>query len=243
MLLYIKFRRMDNSMKRLIILILLMNIIIMAKNSHKPLKSMLLNSSQSISVNLKELMNDTYKVKVGDDLASISSKYNISIKKIKKFNNLKSVKSLVVGSILKIPDQTIKLETLLANIKNLSSLLKEAEKHLGKSYVWGAVGPTEFDCSGFTSFVCRKNGINIPRTSINQSKVGIKIAREDLKEGDLIFFDTSKDKKGYITHVGLYLGNNNFIHASSANKKVVISSLNQSFYKARFKWGRRVSKR
>ena len=66
--------------------------------------------------------------------------------------------------------------------------------------------------------------------------------RKELEEGDLIFFDTSKEKKGYITHVGIYLGDNNFIHASSANKEVVISSLNQSFYKARFKWGRRVNK-
>ncbi|MBL0721726.1 MAG: C40 family peptidase, partial [Sulfurovum sp.] len=150
--------------------------------------------------------------------------------------------SLVVGSIIKIPNQTIKLEILLTNIKNISPLLKEAKEHLGKSYVWGAVGPAKFDCSGFTSFVCRKNGIYIPRTSIMQGEVGIKVARKELQEGDLIFFDTSKEKKGYITHVGIYLGDNKFIHASSANKEVVISSLNQSFYKARFKWGRRVNK-
>jgi len=228
-------------MKRLIIPTLLMSSLVTAKNSYHPLKSMLLNPSKSISVNLKGVTNDTYKVKVGDDLASVSSRYNISIKKIKKFNHLKSSKSLVIGSTLKIPDQTIKLETLLSNIKNISPLLKEAREHLGKSYVWGAVGPAQFDCSGFTSFVCRKNGINIPRTSIMQGEVGLKVARKELKEGDLIFFDTSKEKKGYITHVGIYLGNNNFIHASSANKKVVISSLNQSFYKARFKWGRRVN--
>ncbi len=229
-------------MKRLIIPTLLMSSIVTAKNTYHPLKSMLLNPSKSISVNLKGVSNDTYKVKLGDDLASVSSRYNISIKKIKKFNHIKSSKSLIIGSTLKIPDQTIKLEILLANIKNISPLLKEAKEHLGKSYVWGAIGPAKFDCSGFTSFVCRKNGISIPRTSIMQGEVGIKVVRKELKEGDLIFFDTSKEKKGYITHVGIYLGDNNFIHASSANKEVVISSLNQSFYKARFKWGRRVNK-
>ena len=229
-------------MKRLIIPTLLMSSIVTAKNTYHPLKSMLLNPSKSISVNLKGVSNDIYKVKVGDDLASVSSRYNISIKKIKKFNHIKNSKSLVIGSTLKIPDQAIKLETLLANINNISPLLKEAKEHLGKSYVWGAVGPAKFDCSGFTSFVCRKNGISIPRTSIMQGEVGIKVVRKELEEGDLIFFDTSKEKKGYITHVGIYLGDNNFIHASSANKEVVISSLNQSFYKARFKWGRRVNK-
>ena len=228
-------------MKRLIIPTLFMSSIVTAKSTYHPLKSMLLNPSKSITVNLKGISENIYKVRSGDDINSIASRYHISVKKLKKVNNIKSKNSLMVGSTIKIPDQTIKLSTLLSNIQNLSPMLKEAKEHLGKSYVWGAVGPAKFDCSGFTSYVCRKNGITIPRTSIMQGKVGIKVEKRELQEGDLIFFDTSKEKKGYITHVGIYLGDNKFIHASSANKQVVISSLNQSFYKARFKWGRRVN--
>jgi len=118
--------------------------------------------------------------------------------------------------------------------------LSAAKKQLGKRYVWGATGPYTFDCSGFTSYVCKKNGVCLPRTSINQSKVGKRVSRNNLKAGDLVFFDTSKRRRGYINHVGIYMGNNKFIHASSAKKKVVISSLEKPFYKSRFKWGSRV---
>ncbi len=118
--------------------------------------------------------------------------------------------------------------------------LTSAKKQLGKRYVWGATGPRTFDCSGFTSYVCKKNGVYIPRTSISQSKVGKRVNRRGLKAGDLVFFDTSKRHRGYINHVGIYIGNNKFIHASSAKKRVVITSLEKPFYKSRFKWGSRV---
>ena len=116
------------------------------------------------------------------------------------------------------------------------------KKKLGKRYVWGAVGQKNtFDCSGLTSYVCKKNGINIPRRAIAQSKYGKYIKRNQLKPGDLIFFDTSKRRKGYVNHVGIYLGNDKFIHASSAKKKVVITRLSKSFYSKRYKGARRVT--
>jgi len=118
---------------------------------------------------------------------------------------------------------------------------KIAKKKLGKRYVWGASGTKNtYDCSSFTKYVYRKNGISIPRTSIMQSKHGKYVKRKDLKKGDLIFFDTSKRRKGYVNHVGIYLGNNKFIHASSAKKKVVVSSLSK-FYGQRYKGARRPS--
>ena len=118
---------------------------------------------------------------------------------------------------------------------------KVAKKKLGKRYVWGASGTKNtYDCSSFTKYVYRKNGIAIPRTSIMQSKHGKYVKRKDLKKGDLIFFDTSKRRKGYVNHVGIYLGNNKFIHASSAKKRVVVSSLSK-FYGQRYKGARRPS--
>jgi cell wall-associated NlpC family hydrolase len=118
---------------------------------------------------------------------------------------------------------------------------KVAKKKLGKRYVWGASGTKNtYDCSSFTKYVYRKNGIAIPRTSIMQSKHGKYVKRKDLKKGDLIFFDTSKRRKGYVNHVGIYLGNNKFIHASSAKKRVVVSSLSK-FYAQRYKGARRPS--
>ena len=117
-----------------------------------------------------------------------------------------------------------------------------AKTKLGKRYVWGASGKQNtFDCSSFTKYVYKKNGIDIPRTSIKQSKFGKYVKRNELKKGDLIFFDTSKKRRGYVNHVGIYLGDNKFIHASSAKKKVVITSLNKSFYSNRYKGARRPS--
>jgi len=120
-------------------------------------------------------------------------------------------------------------------------LTTDAKKKLGKKYVWGASGRgNTYDCSSFTKYVYRKNGIAIPRTSIMQSKHGTYIKRKDLQKGDLIFFDTSKKRKGYVNHVGIYLGDNKFIHASSAKKKVVVSNLSK-FYGQRYKGARRPS--
>jgi len=126
--------------------------------------------------------------------------------------------------------------------KKSMKMIKLAKNKLGRRYVWGAVGQKNtFDCSGLTSYVCKKNGIKIPRRAIEQSKYGKYVSRKDLKPGDLIFFDTSKRHKGYVNHVGIYIGNNKFIHASSAKKKVVITSLNKNFYSKRFKGARRVA--
>ncbi len=122
-----------------------------------------------------------------------------------------------------------------------STVQRVARSQLGKHYVWGAIGPKTFDCSGFTSYVYRKAGLNIPRTSRNQSKYGTRISRRNLKPGDLIFFDTSHAHRGYVNHVGIYLGNDRFIHASSARRRVTITSLNKAFYSRRFKWGRRIT--
>jgi len=116
-----------------------------------------------------------------------------------------------------------------------------AKSFLGTPYVWAATGPSKFDCSGFTQWVYRDIGINIPRVSRDQAKVGSYVPYENLQKGDMVFFDTKKKRSGRVTHVGIYLGNGNFIHASSAAKRVVVYNFNEkSFYKERFLWGRRV---
>ena len=117
----------------------------------------------------------------------------------------------------------------------------DAKKLLGKKYVWGATGPYSYDCSGFTQKIFRDAGINIPRVSRDQAKVGQFVDYSHLRKGDMVFFDTHKPRTGKVTHVGIYLGNGNFIHASSGAKKIVIFNFNQKkYYKSRFLWGRRV---
>jgi len=118
-----------------------------------------------------------------------------------------------------------------------------AKNLLGKQYVWGATGPNKFDCSGFTQKVYRTAGINLPRVSREQAKVGTYVTYENLQRGDMVFFDTNHRKIGRVNHVGIYLGDSKFIHASSGNKKVVITNFNERrYYKNRFLWGRRIIK-
>ena len=116
-----------------------------------------------------------------------------------------------------------------------------AKNLLGTPYVWGATGPNKFDCSGFTQKVFCTAGINIPRNSRAQAKVGKYISYKSLKRGDMVFFATNKQNPKRVTHVGIYLSNGKFIHASSGGKRVIISSLIKSnYYKNNFLWGRRI---
>ena len=120
-----------------------------------------------------------------------------------------------------------------------NSIETTAKSLLGIDYQYGATGPYQYDCSGFTQYVFSKQGIKLPRVSREQAKVGEYVRASELQKGDLIFFDSKNSSK--VSHVGIYLGNGKFIHASSSKDRVVISSLNSSYYRKHFKWGRRVT--
>ena len=117
-----------------------------------------------------------------------------------------------------------------------AKLVEEAKKHLGKKYVWGATGPNTFDCSGLTQYCHKKLGISIPRTSLEQSRSGKLIAKSNLQVGDLIFWKTTSAPVG---HVGMYIGNNQFIHAPNSKSVVKIDSLNNSYYASKYVNARR----
>lgn len=113
------------------------------------------------------------------------------------------------------------------------SIVKTAENFIGVSYLWGGSSAREgFDCSGLTMTVYRHNGLNLPRSSIQQWKVGKPVLRSQLLKGDLVFFAKPGWKK--ISHVGIYKGNNKFIHASGTGKKIRIDSLSGKYYKSRY---------
>ena len=155
-------------------------------------------------------------------------------------NSIASDTTLKPGERLRIPGNASRQQILRKRVETKAQkIIILAKKKLGRKYVWGATGNDTFDCSGLTSYVYKKNGIRLPRRAISQSKVGKQVSRSRLRPGDLVFFDTSKEHRGYVNHVGIYIGHNKFIHASSAKKKVVITSLNKPFYAHRFKLGRR----
>lgn len=117
-----------------------------------------------------------------------------------------------------------------------SAVISTAKSLMGVPYVWGGTTPNGFDCSGFSQYVLSKNGISVPRTASEQYTVGTSISKSNLRVGDLVFFTTYKAGP---SHLGFYMGDGNFIHASSS-KGVTISSLNSSYYASRYIGARRV---
>jgi cell wall-associated NlpC family hydrolase len=102
-----------------------------------------------------------------------------------------------------------------------------ARDQLGKPYVWGATGPDSYDCSGLTQAAYKAAGIDLPRTTYDQVNVGTRIAMSDMQPGDLIFFYSD------ITHVGLYIGNGEMIHAPNSTTVVKVAPITEMpFYAA-----------
>ena len=108
-----------------------------------------------------------------------------------------------------------------------SKIVQEAKKHLGVPYLWGGNTPAGFDCSGFTRYVLNQCGYTLPRTTEEQVKVGTAISKSALQPGDLVFLQNTY--RSGVSHVGIYIGNDQMIHASSS-KGVTTSNLNTSYY-------------
>ncbi len=122
--------------------------------------------------------------------------------------------------------------------KTGNALLDEAFSHLGTRYRYGASRSGAFDCSGFTTYVFKKSGVSLPRTSAQQSTVGQKVDKDELAKGDLVFFKTRGSR---ISHVGIYIGGGKFIHASSGGGQVKTDTLNSGYYQKRYAGARRVA--
>lgn len=124
-----------------------------------------------------------------------------------------------------------------------TSLLEEAKRFLGTPYRHGGRSPRGFDCSGFVGFVFESYGIRLPRASVHQAREGESVDLSEIQAGDLLFFKT-RGRKHRISHVGIYLGEGQFIHAGAwggrKSRCVKISDLDGSYYVQRLASARRV---
>ena len=116
-----------------------------------------------------------------------------------------------------------------------SKLDSTVSKLIGIDYDYGGTTTSGFDCSGFTAYVFKKLDVKLPHSSKGQFAMGDKVEREDLRPGDLVFFNTSGSG---VSHVGVYVGDNRFAHAAS--KGVTISDLDEKYYAKRYIGARRV---
>jgi hypothetical protein len=118
-----------------------------------------------------------------------------------------------------------------------------AARMIGRPYVWGAEGPSSFDCSGLVQYVFGKFGIELPRRAISQSRVGNSVGNR-LRRGDLLFF-SSDTQRSLVTHVGIYegpgRGMGTMIEASKRHGRVQRDALDDPYWQERFMFARRVS--
>lgn len=119
-------------------------------------------------------------------------------------------------------------------------IVDTAKKYMGVPYVWGGTSPSGFDCSGLVYYVFRENGYSTNRTAESLYTNGTYVERSNLKVGDIICFTTSKSAT-YIGHVGIYIGDNKFIHASSGSGCVAINDLSQTYYNNHYYGARRIA--
>jgi len=212
---------------------------------------------------------DSYVVQKGDSLYSISKKVGIPIEEIKKMNGLRT-SGLKIGQILLLSEDEGMLEeeakesgdgeemaeasktegekgekeepvasTPLgkwSNLEERSLLVRVTKTFLGAPYKLGGSTLRGIDCSAFVKKIYEIFNIQLPRTTREQFKVGKKVEKDQLEEGDLVFFK----RRGNRAHVGIYVGDNQFVHASSYSREVKIDHLDTPYYSQRFLRGVRV---
>jgi LysM repeat protein len=180
----------------------------------------------------------TYKVVRGDTLSGIAHRHGVSVTQIMNWNNLSS-SMIRVGQVLKIENSVVATQpstapvsapvTAPTNSSTVNKIISTATSLTGIPYVWGGSTTRGFDCSGFIYYVYNKAGVSVPRTNTT----GLDARSFDVSKpqvGDLVFFKNTY-RQG-ISHVGIYMGSNKFIHAGG--DRVQITSLNDSYWGKHF---------
>jgi peptidoglycan endopeptidase LytE len=222
-------------------------------------------SSNRISKKLSR-ETDSYVVQKGDSLYSISKKLGLSIEEIKKMNGLQT-STLKIDQVLLLPKDESRLDeeteelgdreeiagasqtegekgesvasaTLgkWSNPEERNLFVRVVKTFLGVPYKLGGSTLRGIDCSAFVKKIYEIFNIELPRTTREQFSMGKKVEKDQLEEGDLVFFK----RRGNSAHVGIYIGDNQFVHASSYNRQVKIDYLDTPYYSKRFLRGVRV---
>lgn len=181
--------------------------------------------------------SSTYRVVSGDTLTAISHRNGVSVTQLMNWNNLTS-SMIRVGQVLKIENATVAPQpnvkpvsapVVASNSSTVNKLISTATSLTGTPYVWGGSTTRGFDCSGYIYYVFNQAGIKIPRTNTNGYDArSYEVSNPQV--GDLVFF--SNTYKAGISHMGIYIGDNKFIHAGG--DRVQVTSLNDSYWGKKF---------
>jgi cell wall-associated NlpC family hydrolase len=182
---------------------------------------------KSAKVSIYERSGDWCRIKIGEDRYGWVNKEYITLRGESVSRGLTNEITPPVE-----PDTNEDTSSVSDEEKDIrQQVVAYAKKFIGVRYVYGGTSPKGFDCSGFVQYVFKHFGITLERSAADQGQHGTKIDRSDLRPGDLVFFDTNGGLNG-IKHVGIYIGDGEFIHASSGSDhhRVVISDLTEGFY-------------
>ncbi|MHB8063346.1 MAG: C40 family peptidase [Ruminiclostridium sp.] len=181
--------------------------------------------SNGTSVVILDTRSGWHKVKVGSKVGYVVTKFVTSTSAVAETPNTtaKNPKTTVKTS------RSTTAETLdVSDDSAISKVIAYAKEYVGVQYVYGGKSPKGFDCSGFVGYVYKHFGIKLNSSAASMYSDGTKVSKSALRAGDLLFFDASSRKaSGTIDHVGIYLGGDLFIHASSSNDEVRIQSLSE----------------
>lgn len=195
--------------------------------------------SQNAKITILEEQGTWYKIKHNDQEGYVLKEY-VSDKKVEVTSRSSVERTSTENKTTDTASTTQKAveETTTKTSSKGQEAANYVKQFVGCKYVYGGSTPKGFDCSGLTMYVYKKYGVNLSHSATAQSKVGTKVERANLQPGDLVFFRNYRTNKG-IGHVGIYIGNNKFVHASTEKTGVITSSLTGS-YSTRFVTARRI---
>lgn len=197
-----------------------------AGTNYEVVDSLILNSSVIVTGEI----NDWYQVKVSGKTGYIAKRL---------LSSKKTEESTTRSSEERTNNQEQTTTNNVVTSKG-EEVVNYAKQYLKCKYVYGASGPSTFDCSGFTMYVFKHFGISLSHSATAQSKKGTYVAKENLQPGDLVFFKDYQTMDG-IGHCGIYVGDGNFIHASSGTGYCVkLSTLLTGSYNTRYSTARRI---
>lgn len=154
------------------------------------------------------------------------------------YSTLSALAVVLLASCSGAPRQQAGPGGAAAGEPDRQDIVRFAKTFVGTPYRSGGTSYQGVDCSGLAYVVYRQFDIRLPRTSVDQSRVGFHVDRSNLEPADLLFFKTTR--RGSISHVGIYIGKGKFVHASTGARTVRVDALNDDYYKNRYVGARRV---